>query len=925
MADYWVDYSIAVPGGSGTPGDPYSSIAYMASNSVSVTGGDHIKLVKGPADVSLGSLQWAYNSDEVIAAGVDISGSVSPYDLIAKTIDSVEGWWEVQNVNWDGVNTTIKLFHSFGGTTETVNSIKVSTIDVNAGSNAIDFMNFNGSSGNPISISGGWDTGTGIQDGWTVVRNTDGTQAKDSVGFAIGKTTASPGMEASYVNILGNFGVTRCMYGICLYDKVEYLNVTGFNGSANQYGAYAFYDPEDQYGDPGTYHWDYNLPVHQGIYFEDFVAASCEVSGAMLLSGYRYTIGGENYCHGSGGHGFVIYNCESITSITANNCFSYDSYLYGGYDEVSNLSVASADFSIFDLDLAGGEYTDSHTMPPSNIFVGESPELVVTGTLSARSGSQDNSGGGVGSIGYALVSLGGIPFCNVDTLSVDGNGNGTDDDEAVNGIYLYGRNMYVQNMYVQNCGYCGVSVEVTDAAFDYVDFSNMLGIPLFFSRSTGHIGEAVFDDIPVFAGAFGFCNFVIDRMFYTNFGKTIETLGLTYYAEIPAGFTLDFLPLPISDFQYVPFVKENPYAGKTDSPQIRFVDWNGTGESVSFNMHGEIKPNTSEAESGRCIEITVYDKSQPFSTNLVNGLSYSYPVKAPIATVPCSANTEKRLTFRMKQDASFVGIAQISAFVNNKRVHDWSTVSLTTSYQTISLNIAADDIGNDGYITVFLRARTTYTGAGTNEGKVYVDSMTAVDYIPSYQTWSTTRKTSTMVLSGLNLVATVTGLSSGFAGTRISGEATSGKKYVEFTLNTLGASPSWIGLGFTGTSIGADGAASWTNPSLAADILSLNLSDGSVWTAGGMLAPAGTYPTFSSGDTVRMAMDFDTKEFWFGGPLGWFIGDPAVPGTGSDLSSFPSPIYFYIISPNNNDRFTINCGQNAFVYVLPTGYIGWKV
>lgn len=186
-------------------------------------------------------------------------------------------------------------------------------------------------------------------------------------------------------------------------------------------------------------------------------------------------------------------------------------------------------------------------------------------------------------------------------------------------------------------------------------------------------------------------------------------------------------------------------------------------------------------------------------------------------------------------------------------------------------------------------------------------------------TWNPSDKATNITLSGLNLVATA---SSGVAGgvRSVSGKRT-GKWYVEFTCTTWDSSLN-TGVGLTSA------YASLTNmvgSGAVKDTTSVN--------AGGAIYSLGVNTGYSigavaNGDIVCMAVDFDNRQAWFrhnGGSWNASSGtanDPTVPSTGVYLGPYTD--YLAFSSNLLNGAVTLNAGDSAFTYSVPTGYTsGW--
>jgi hypothetical protein len=148
-----------------------------------------------------------------------------------------------------------------------------------------------------------------------------------------------------------------------------------------------------------------------------------------------------------------------------------------------------------------------------------------------------------------------------------------------------------------------------------------------------------------------------------------------------------------------------------------------------------------------------------------------------------------------------------------------------------------------------------------------------------------------------------------------------GKCYLEMTAGALLGDTVLPAVGFTS----AANAPYNTNVGLGiANSVGFN-SNGS----GGFNGGAGpTAPTFASGDTLGLAIDYTDSRVWMrntNAPATWNAGggsDPTSPSTGFDISAITGAALFPVASMGffSRNQTIVNTGQAAFAAAIPAGY-----
>jgi hypothetical protein len=190
-------------------------------------------------------------------------------------------------------------------------------------------------------------------------------------------------------------------------------------------------------------------------------------------------------------------------------------------------------------------------------------------------------------------------------------------------------------------------------------------------------------------------------------------------------------------------------------------------------------------------------------------------------------------------------------------------------------------------------------------------------YIPPVPvSWNPSDKGTSIVLSNGNLTAT------GVVSVRANVSATSGKKYYELI---------WAGAG-TGnqTYLGiADSGGSFLNTNRIG-----TLSNSFAFNSGGFIFTnssssfAGSVPTYTTGDTIAIAVDLDAGNIWFAKNNVWIndsSGNAGNPSTGAypRITGIASVTYYPAISPEETHDFTAHFSTSSFTYSPPTGFSPW--
>src|ERR1035437_9751622 len=180
--------------------------------------------------------------------------------------------------------------------------------------------------------------------------------------------------------------------------------------------------------------------------------------------------------------------------------------------------------------------------------------------------------------------------------------------------------------------------------------------------------------------------------------------------------------------------------------------------------------------------------------------------------------------------------------------------------------------------------------------------------------WSLTDKTGNILLTQGNHTGSTLATNGNNEGVRATtSHGASGKYYLEYTgitpASSAGRSCNW-GFADAGLALGSNGTVD-------------------VDTAGFITGGAGSMGGDSTGHTVCFAMDFDNKKMWARYDGGSWVGNgvgtpnPVTNTGGIDISSVTVPLFPYMKLQFGVDTGTLNCGDNAFLQTVPTGFAAW--
>jgi hypothetical protein len=196
---------------------------------------------------------------------------------------------------------------------------------------------------------------------------------------------------------------------------------------------------------------------------------------------------------------------------------------------------------------------------------------------------------------------------------------------------------------------------------------------------------------------------------------------------------------------------------------------------------------------------------------------------------------------------------------------------------------------------------------------------------PGTCTWNPADASANIILSNLNLTATISSGATDNAVRSIPFHATSGKYYAEFTANFGAAPGSDTGVGIaTSTAVLTSVGATSTNALLC-------YVSGNIYFNGSF-----TFTNVGGGITsgvICMAIDLDNKTSWFrlnNGP--WNNpnagANPATNTGGNSISAVfsGSTSAYAIFTANYNSNapiITANFGSSAFSFLMPAGFAKW--
>lgn len=368
--------------GSGTNTHPYKTINQA---STSLTGGDEVRVAKGPAITTLsGTLAWVDGAAS-ITTSEDLTGQLSQGDFVGKDTAG-ETWWEVITI----VSGTLTMYRLYSGTTETVASKKlgiISTGQADGAATQIQIISSSGSSvGNELKISGGWDLSTETQDGQTYFRQMHGTFATRN-GYGLHSSGKSY-LEIEKLNFLRYYlglNMNSCSYnilnsitsisnegsGIYLYTSDNVIGAS-LTCNCNDYGLYIYSS------DNGTFSSVIgNSNDRHGLYFSYSVNNS-----ATTVS-----------CNRNGNYGGYLSASDNnvISSITCNNNTQYGIYFYSGTEDNTIINPICNGNSKTGIRVHGANNTLSTPICNGNveggIYVSAHRNTVTTPTCNDNTGS----------------------------------------------------------------------------------------------------------------------------------------------------------------------------------------------------------------------------------------------------------------------------------------------------------------------------------------------------------------------------------------------------------------------------------------------------------------------------------------------------------------------------------------------------------
>lgn len=189
-------------------------------------------------------------------------------------------------------------------------------------------------------------------------------------------------------------------------------------------------------------------------------------------------------------------------------------------------------------------------------------------------------------------------------------------------------------------------------------------------------------------------------------------------------------------------------------------------------------------------------------------------------------------------------------------------------------------------------------------------------------TFDPSNKSSTVTLSGGNLIATgtvSTGSPDATQGARGTVGHSTGKYYAEFTITTLDTSNGSIGIINSSYIIGT------TSPASAGS---------ACWFNNGFVLVNGSSPDSflgpSGGDVVSVAVDLVNSRIWFRkNANNWNANgtggsnNPATNVGGYDISSITGGIVYPFAGMQSNGVWTANFGGSAYAQSVPSGFGNW--
>jgi hypothetical protein len=226
-----------------------------------------------------------------------------------------------------------------------------------------------------------------------------------------------------------------------------------------------------------------------------------------------------------------------------------------------------------------------------------------------------------------------------------------------------------------------------------------------------------------------------------------------------------------------------------------------------------------------------------------------------------------------------------------------------------------------------LRSGQTFAGGGAVSGNVVIGA-SAFDPATISGAGGTG---GTLALSNNNRTVTFTGSYPQAAGVRGTKSQNSGKRYIEFRLDSGGGVGNTAGCGVcvAGFSIAAQRLLGGDSQSWAV----IGQGNANTWVEyfAGNAWSTQTVPV-QNGDIISMCLDIGAGKINFAINNVWMQGGGSVsagPPTASDISISPGQTLYPIVYVDKSistwpvTAWTVNFGQSPFVYTPPAGYVAW--
>jgi len=174
-------------------------------------------------------------------------------------------------------------------------------------------------------------------------------------------------------------------------------------------------------------------------------------------------------------------------------------------------------------------------------------------------------------------------------------------------------------------------------------------------------------------------------------------------------------------------------------------------------------------------------------------------------------------------------------------------------------------------------------------------------------TWNPSDKGAGVDLSAADLVMTVDGATANIVRSTTSNATGADKKYAELTAR--GSADLRIGMA--------------TDAASLSQMLGANISGIGYGTDGALVAGGGTvasYSPYGLGDVIGIANAAGAKKIWWSLNGVWLNGDPSAGTGGYEYSAF---VAYLSAGAANGSGAELNCGQEPFVYAVPSGFSPW--